>query len=95
MSAPKILVSGKSGLQIWQVWASVAQMHTDQSIRVFIPEFPNKVEKPKYPYGLIGYLELRWKIVHQLSLRVFEWYYDKWTRPVERRGVEDVRKFNP
>ncbi|PNP44308.1 hypothetical protein TGAMA5MH_03914 [Trichoderma gamsii] len=78
-------------------WERVARMHTrtDQGIRVLIPEFPDDDEKPTYPYGTISYLELREKIVHQLSLREFEWYYDDWTRPVERRGVEDVREFNP
>lgn len=78
-------------------WNRVARMHTstDQGIRVLIPEFPDNDEKPTYPYGTISYLELREKIVHQLSLREFEWYNDDWTRTMERRGVEDVREFDP
>lgn len=76
-------------------WDRVAWMHADQSIRVLIPEFPDHDNKPRYPYGVIGYLELRVKIVHQISLREFEWYYDDWTRVVERDGVEDVREFDP
>jgi hypothetical protein len=76
-------------------WDRVARMHTGRNIRVLIPEFPGEDEKPRYPYGVIGSLELREKIAHPLSLHEFEWYYDDWTRPVERLGVENTRKFNP
>ncbi|KAK1244144.1 hypothetical protein MKX08_002282 [Trichoderma sp. CBMAI-0020] len=90
------------GLDLWPLnnefiaaWDRVARMHIDQSMWVLTPEFPDDDEKPRSLYVVIGYLEFREKIVHQLSLREFEWYYNDWTRRVERRGAEQVRKFDP
>lgn len=81
--------------QVITAWGRVAMMHTNQRIQVLVPTLSDDDELPGHPYNALGYLELRDKIVHPMSLHEFQWYYDEWTRPVERLGVENTREFNP